>query len=400
MSGEEEQLETTSTLLLTGASQSISDTIIDRFTGAIAVAAGATVAESGLINGGRQLGLNLPQVLFGGLADTFGKRRVIAGGRLLSSLTLAAMVFVNAPGWLLPLIIATSICTSMVIPSWGSLLGDYSGSTKRGTVITRINSVAQAGGFAAMVIAFAVTFTQTGPMTKSSFNLLLAIASVASFVSAILVGYTKENSPRKDRTGFELGLLFSDIRLRRFLILSFIFGIGASVAMPFFSFITVGKLHMAVWQIALSAVANLACNMLSQRLIGRVMDRIGRRPVIIFSRVATASSCFVYAFATDWLQIVAVEAFIGVALAAWLSGQSTYILDLAPQRLRATYLAMSMTAVGVSTFIGSYTTGALAQSYLAGLGYEGISLGLLVGGVLRFTLGLLFLTSYETKPTN
>ena len=98
------------------------------------------------------------------------------------------------------------------------------------------------------------------------------------------------------------------------------------------------------------------------------MDRIGRRPVIIFSRVATASSCFVYAFATDWIQIVAVEAFIGIALAAWLSGQSTYILDLAPQRLRATYLAMSMTAVGVSTFIGSYTTGALAQTYLARLG--------------------------------
>ena len=207
MSGDEDQLETTSTLLLTGASQSISDTIIDRFTGAIAVAAGATVAESGLINGGRQLGLNLPQVLFGGLADTFGKRRVIAGGRLLSSVTLAAMVFVNAPGWLLPLIIATSICTSMVIPSWGSLLGDYSGSTKRGTVITRINSVAQAGGFAAMIIAFAVTFTQTGPMTKTSFNLLLAIASASSLVSAILVGYTKENPPRKDRAGFELGLL-------------------------------------------------------------------------------------------------------------------------------------------------------------------------------------------------
>jgi MFS family permease len=400
MSEDEDQLETTSTLLLTGASQSISDTIIDRFTGAIAVAAGATVAESGLINGGRQLGLNLPQVLFGGLADKYGKRRVIAGGRLLSSLTLAAMVFVNTPGWLLPLIIATSVCTSMVIPSWGSLLGDYSGSTKRGTVITRINSVAQAGGFAAMIIAFAVTFTQTGPMTKSSFNLLLAIASAASLVSAILVGYTKENPPRKDRTGFELGLLFSDVRLMRFLTLSFVFGIGAAVAMPFFSFITVGKLHMTVWQIALSAVANLACNMLSQRLIGRVMDKLGRRPVIIFSRVATASSCFVYAFATDWLQIVAVEAFIGIALAAWLSGQSTYILDLAPQRLRATYLAMSMTAVGVSTFIGSYTTGALAQTYLVGLGYEGISLGLLVGGVLRFSLGLLFFTSYETKPEN
>ena len=400
MAGEEEKLETTTALYLTGAAQSVSDTIIDRFTGTLAVAAGASVVEAGLINGGRQLGLNLPQVFFGGLADTFGKRRVIAVGRLLNCVALAAMVFVDSPGWLLPLIIAVSIATSMAVPSWGSLLADYAGSAQRGTIIGRINSIAQFGGFVAMVIAFALTFSQTVPISKSSFNLLLVVASVASFVSAVLVGFTKENPPQEDRTGLELQLLLGDPRLKRFLVLSFVFGVGAAVAMPFFSFITVGKLHMTVWQVALSAVANLACNVGSQRMIGRVMDRVGRRPVIAFSRVATASSCFVYAVASDWLQIVVVEAFIGVALAAWLSGQSTYIIDLAPQRLRATYLAASMTVVGVSTFLGSYTTGALAQVYLVGMGYEGISIGLMIAGVLRFGLGLLFLIMYESKPGN
>jgi MFS family permease len=74
------------------------------------------------------------------------------------------------------------------------------------------------------------------------------------------------------------------------------------------------------------------------------------------------------------------------------------VIDLAPPRLRATYLAASMTAVGVSTFIGSSVTGAIAQPYIAAAGYAGISAGLLVAGALRFTLGLLFLTAHESRP--
>ena len=79
--------------------------------------------------------------------------------------------------------------------------------------------------------------------------------------------------------------------------------------------------------------------------------------MLVFSRVAMAAPCVVYAFATSWLHILAVEAFIGIELAAWSSGQSTYMIDLAPSKLRATYLAASMTAVGVSNFLGSYVMG-------------------------------------------
>ena len=113
----EERLEDSRTLYLTGATQSVSDTIIDRFTGTIAVAAGATVAESGLINGEKQLALNLPQVVFGGLADSIGKKKVIIAGRLLGGVALSALAFVEAPLSLLILIIAVSIAISMVTPA-------------------------------------------------------------------------------------------------------------------------------------------------------------------------------------------------------------------------------------------------------------------------------------------
>jgi MFS family permease len=398
MGGDDEHLEESRALYLTGVTQSIPDTIIDRFTGTIAVAVGSTVAESGLINGSRQLALTLPQVIFGGIADSFGKRRIIIAGRVLSGLALALLAFVGAPLWLLILIIAVSVATAMATPAWGSLIGDYAGEIGRGTIIGRINSVAQMGGLAAMCTALVITFNQTGPMTKSSFTPLLLLAAASSFTSAILVSFTKERPPTGAKRRFEFSALMDDKDLKRFLIISFIFGVGAATASPFFSYITVGKLKMSIWMIAATAAANLACNVVSQRVFGRVLDRVGRRPVIVFSRVVMASSTLVYAIATSWLHIVAIEALVGIALAAWACGQSTYIIDIAPSRLRATYLAASMTAVGVSNFLGSYIMGTLSQGYIAATDYSAISNALMFTAVLRFTLGFLFLTIRESKP--
>ena len=64
------------------------------------------------------------------------------------------------------------------------------------------------------------------------------------------------------------------------------------------------------------------------------------------------TSYIVYPFWTSWLHIMAVEAFIGVAFTAWTSGQSAYLINLAPLKLRVTYLAASMTVIGVSNFLG------------------------------------------------
>jgi len=181
------------------------------------------------------------------------------------------------------------------------------------------------------------------------------------------------------------------------LLLSFVFGVGAATATPFFGFITVQKLRMTVWQVAITAAANLTCNVLTQRPMGRLMDRIGRRPVLTFSRVVMAASPIGYALATSWLHILVIEALVGVALASWNSGQATYVLDIAPRGLRATYLAAGVAATGVSSFLGSTISGAVTQPYVAATGFAGIGTALILAGVLRLGLGFAFLTLPETR---
>jgi MFS family permease len=398
MAAEEEHLKESRALYIAGVSQSIPDTIIDRFTSTMAVAVGSNVAESGLINGGRQLALTLPHVIFGGFADRFGKRKIIITGRVLCGFSFVFLALVDSPLWLLTMIVAVSFSIAIAQPAWGSLVGDYAGEMRRGTIIGRINSVAQIGGLAAMFTALLITLGQIGPMSLASFTPLMLLAAASSFASAFLISLTQENPPSSDsRRGFYFSSLLGDRDLRRFLLASFAFGFGAATASPFFSFMTVGKLGMSVWQIATTAVANLACNVVGQRVFGRIIDRVGRRPVIIFSRVGMAASTVVYAIATSWLHIVAVEALVGVFLAAWTCGQSTYIIDIAPPRLRATYLAASTTSVGISNFLGSYIMGTISKGFIASTDYAAISAALLFTAFLRFTLGFGFLGVKESK---
>jgi MFS family permease len=166
--------------------------------------------------------------------------------------------------------------------------------------------------------------------------------------------------------------------------------------MPLFPYIMAQKLHLTVWQVALTSITNALVGAISQNYIGPTLDRVGRKQVLTLSRVVMASSCLIYPIATNWTHIALVEAISGLGIASWLSAQSTYIIDIAPQRLRATYLASSMAAIGVATFIGSNLGGFIVQNILGG-SLEAIQTGLIAAGILRLILGSTYMTIKETR---
>jgi len=154
---------------------------------------------------------------------------------------------------------------------------------------------------------------------------------------------------------------------------------------------------MKIWQIAAFSIASSGSSLLSQRHLGNLMDRIGRRPVVVFSRVSMAIAPLVYALATSWLHIVVADVILGVGMGAWMSSGPTYIIDIAPRELRATYLAANTAVFGVSTFVGNLVGGFVTDNFLAvGGGFEGIQTGLLISAALRFLTGLLYFKIYET----
>lgn len=391
----EEPIETDRALYATGFLQNTADQLVRRFINLLAIAVGATVDQLGLLNASSMLASNLLQVLFGRVADAHGKKRLIAAGRVLNGLALAALLLVETPGWVVTLVLAASVFTSMAVPSWNSLLGDYTTDSNRGQVIGKVNSVSYAGGLAAMAAAFLISVNQSGPVTRASYTPIIIIASASSLAAGFTSLILKEHEPRGGES-LHLGEVLSNPPMKRFLLLVFLYHVGSSIAMPLFPYIMTAKLHLTVWQVALTSITNMLAGAISQPYVGRLLDRLGRKHILAFSRMALASSCLVYPLASSWTHIAAVEAVSGLAISSWFSAQSTYMIDLAPRRLRATYLASSMASIGVATFIGSNIGGQLVQNLLDG-SLSAVETGLYLGGALRILLGGLFLTINEGR---
>ncbi len=394
----EEPLRVSKPLVLTGSFQVFSDQLYNRFIQLLAITVGATVDQLGVLNAVKSVASNLFQILFGRMADRFGKRKFIAVGRFLNGVILALVIFIEAPEWLIPLIVLCSIFVSMALPSWSSLLGDYAPEGRRGEVIGNINSLTQIGGLSAMLIALVISLSQSGPSTRASYLPVMAMASGASFLSSVLVLFTREKKHTQMSRTLDFSKLFVDFRLRRYLLLNTLYGVGMAFAWPLFPFIITEKLGMQVWQVAILAITETLANLITQRFAGKLMDRTGRKPAIIFSRMIMALAPLSYAFATSWLYIVIAEVFLGIGMGAWMNSESTYTIDLAPGELRATYLAASATAFGLASFAGSLLGSYVTEHVLSSGGLEAISTGLLISAVLRVILGFAFVTAYESKP--
>jgi DHA1 family multidrug resistance protein-like MFS transporter len=394
MSEPEEPLKTTPALMATGFAMMFSDSLNNRFNNLLVAASGATVNQMGFLQGAKSLSGNLLQLVFGRLVDRYGKRRFIAAGRVLNAGAIAALLVFDAPEPLIWLVILSSFFNSMTAPSWSSLLGDYTTDRTRGVTIGLINGVSQMGGFFAMIIAFALSITDRGETTPESFTLVLALAAATSLVGGALAFFTEEKPPRGKSQRLELNRLMRDPRLTRYLMLNFMYGIGMSFAWPLFPMVITHRLHMKVWQISTLSLAGSLLSTLTQRRIGSLMDRIGRRPIIVMSRVSMAMAPVAYALATQWWHVALAEMFLGVGMAAWMSSESTYVIDLAPGDLRATYLASSTTAFGVACFMGSNVGGYVIDAYFGGL--DGLSTGLFFSAILRLIFGLAYLKAYES----
>jgi MFS family permease len=92
---------------------------------------------------------------------------------------------------------------------------------------------------------------------------------------------------------------------------------------------------------------------------------------------------------------------MGFGMGAWMSSEPTYIIDLAPVEMRATYLAANTAVFGVATFIGNLLGGYVTDNFLAVGGVlQGINMGLMISVGLRFLTGLLFFLIHETYPTS
>ena len=394
---EEAALTPNNALYGTGVTGMFADSLSRKYLSILAVAVGISVSQMSYLRAAESVSRHILQLYWGRLVDRKGKRNFIALGRILNGIITGSLIFVTAPAWVMFLIIGGAMCWSIVRPAWSSLLGDYTTFSTRGATIGKINALTQAGSLGAMIISFLISINQVGDTTHDSFKLILAMSAGMNIVSGFLSLFVEERSPRQESENIDLRVVLQDNKLRRYLVANLIYGTGLAFAWPLFPFVIVDRLGLKIWQIAAYSIFSAAISMFSQRYIGNLMDRIGRRPIVVFSRMIMTVGPLIYIVSTNWTHVAVAEILLGLGMGSWLSSGPTYIIDLAPVQMRATYLAMNTAVFGLSSLMGNLLGGYITENFLIVGGIiQGINTGLMISGILRFTTGLLFFFIYET----
>jgi MFS transporter, DHA1 family, tetracycline resistance protein len=139
--------------------------------------------------------------------------------------------------------------------------------------------------------------------------------------------------------------------------------IGFGVAIPVLGPFARDRFGASGFMVGLIGSSFSAAQFLVARPIGRLSDRVGRKPVLVVSLIGTALASLATGFATSLWMLVAARAFDGASGATVGVAQAS-VSDIAPPHRRAQLLGMLGAAFGIGFTIGP-AIGGLA-SYLGG----------------------------------
>ena len=122
------------------------------------------------------------------------------------------------------------------------------------------------------------------------------------------------------------------------------------LALPFYVLYGKDQLHMATEHVGILVGAQMGGAILSNLLWAQLSDRVGNRIVIILTAATTALVPLLALLCSSvgWTLIIGVFVLIGFSISGAGIGFTNYLLAIAPEQLRPTYIALQGTAMGLT----------------------------------------------------
>jgi len=163
-----------------------------------------------------------------------------------------------------------------------------------------------------------------------------------------------------------------------------------SMAWPLFPLSQVRIFNLSKSTIGYLVMVGGLVGILSRIPLGRLCDRLGRRPILLISPILLSALPLGYALAptVEWLFIATVITNVGFS--AYLVSSNTYLLDVTEGEERLAYsMAMYNIVVGITSSIGPLAGGVLSD-------YLGLEQALLLAAFARALGSLIFMILPET----
>jgi MFS family permease len=308
------------------------------------------------------------QMPWGKLSDKIGRRIpfILVGG-LITSILWVPLMFVTSANQLIIVMAVQSVLGSMATPTWTALIGELMHSSKRGMTTAAINRAAAIGSLLATLAAGYLMVMIKG--TLQQMFLIPLVAAVTCGVASSLVVILVHEKPRPNGSSngsiFDFRDVIKHVRgnsdFTRFTTASIVFGFFMSLSWPLFSITTISVLNASMLEIAIINVIQGAVMIAFQPWGGKLVDRVGRRQLIVAYRLGLILVPTFYALASSVYHLYIASVIFGIMTAVGDIAMFAYLLDITQEELRGTLTAFYNLVTGTVFFVGSLFGGYLAN---------------------------------------
>lgn len=350
---------------------------------------GATGLLIGVIEGAAETTASLLKVVSGWYSDRIRRRKpFLLGGYGSSSLAKPLLVLATSPWHVLGIRLTERVGKGVRSAPRDALIADSTGPESMGIAYGFHKAMdsfgALLGVLALIAVVFAIGADLDVGLEEDDYRAVFAIAAVPALVAVLVIALFVKDvkaGERPRRRSFVSGMkdLGRSFRLLMAVVMMFYI---AEINVAFFLLKGLDEGFSDLVVILLYALFNLTFFAMPITF-GRLSDRMGRKPVIMFSFALYAVTCLIMAAAGDWPMLVLGFAMLGVYKAASEGVFKAYVVDVVPDDLRGAALGAFHTGIGLVMLPGGVIAGLLYDSlgpapmFLYGAAFALVSMALL-----------------------
>jgi MFS family permease len=311
----------------------------------------ANMAALGFLDGLGEALVSLSQAGSGYISDKIRKRKIFIWlGYLFGSLSRLGYALSSAWPHLIPFRIMDRVGKIRSAPR-DALVADVSEHKSRGKNFGLLRTMDNLGAVAGILICIVL-------IDHIGFRPLFALAAIPSLAGALLILFLLHEK-KPDRTKLTKGISFRDLNknFKLFLSLSALFSLGAfsySFLLLYASKFGFKTSFLPVLYLIYTAAASLF-----SYPFGKLSDKIGRKPVLTLSFLLWGVVCLSFIASQSRPMIALTFVVYGAHKGALDPVQRTYVSELAPCDLRASFLGGFQMVIGLCALPASFIAGIL-----------------------------------------
>ncbi|MCJ7508008.1 MAG: MFS transporter [candidate division Zixibacteria bacterium] len=332
---------------------------------------GANMAVLGLVDGLGEAIVSISQAFSGYLSDRIRKRKIFIWlGYLCGS--LSRIGYASSGTWqhLIPFKILDRAGKMRGAPR-DAIVADIRTKENRGEGFGLLRAMDNLGAVCGIVICI-LFYRLLG------YRNLFLIAAIPSAIGAILIlSLIKEKKPADVKIYRGMSLKDADANLKLFILLSSLFALGSfsySFLLIYAKQFGFKVTFVPVLYLIFTAVASLF-----SLPMGKLSDKIGRKPLLLLSFIFWALVCLSFSILESHLAMIVTFILYGIHKGSLDPVQTAFVSELSPTEFRASTLGGFRMITGLC---------ALPASLVAGLLWDKIG----VFAPFHFSLGLTFLS--------